>query len=83
MRLVRTLPVPTDDTQHMFNPHGLSVDEANNIMLTSDYVCPVSTLHVGGGVPHLDGSIRVWDLASDLSPARLSWAISPERWTSN
>jgi selenium-binding protein 1 len=63
MKLVRTLPGPTDDAQHMFNPHGLSVDEAHNIMLTSDYVCPVSTLHVGGGVPHLDGSIRVWDLA--------------------
>jgi selenium-binding protein 1 len=63
MRLVRTLPGPSDDAQHMFNPHGLSVDEAHNIMLTSDYVCPVSTLHVGGGVPHLDGSIRVWDLA--------------------
>src|SRR5262249_45789446 len=23
------------------------------------YVCPVSTLHAGGGVPHLNGSIRV------------------------
>jgi hypothetical protein len=63
MRLVRTLQGPADDAQHMFNPHGLSIDEAHNIMLTSDYVCPVSTLHVGGGVPHLDGSIRVWDLA--------------------
>ena len=63
MNVVRTLPVPADDAQHMFNPHGIAIDEANNLMVTSDYVCPVSTLHVGGGVPHFDGSIRVWDLA--------------------
>jgi hypothetical protein len=63
LNIVRTLPVPTDDAQHMFNPHGISIDEPHNLMVTSDYVCPVSTLHVGGGVPHLDGSIRVWDLA--------------------
>jgi hypothetical protein len=63
MNAVRTLPTPIDDAQHMFNPHGISIDEAHNIMVTSDYVCPVSTLHVGGGVPHLDGSIRVWNLA--------------------
>lgn len=63
MNAVRTLPVPSDDAQHMFNPHGISIDEAHNLMVTSDYVCPVSTLHAGGGMPHLDGSIRVWDLA--------------------
>jgi hypothetical protein len=62
-KIVRSLPVPTDDAQHMFNPHGISIDEAANLMVTSDYVCPVSTLHAGGGVPHLDGSVRVWDLA--------------------
>jgi selenium-binding protein 1 len=61
--VVRTLPVPDDDAQYPFNPHGVSIDEAHNLMVTSDYVCPVSTLHVGGGVPHLDGSIRVWDFA--------------------
>lgn len=61
--VVQTLPTPADDAEYPFNPHGISIDEANNVMVTSDYVCPVSTLHVGGGVPHLDGSIRVWDLA--------------------
>jgi hypothetical protein len=61
--IVRTLPTPDDDAQYPFNPHGISIDEAHNLMVTSDYVCPVSTLHVGGGVPHLDGSVRVWDLA--------------------
>jgi len=63
LNVVRTLPTPTDDAEHPFNPHGISIDEAHNLMVTSDYVCPVSTLHVGGGVPHLNGSIRVWNLA--------------------
>lgn len=61
--IVRTLPTPADDQEAPFNPHGISIDEAHNLMVTSDYVCPVSTLHIGGGKPHLDGSIRVWDLA--------------------
>jgi hypothetical protein len=61
--IVKSLPTPDDDAQYPFNPHGISIDEAHNLMVTSDYVCPVSTLHVGGGVPHLDGSVRVWNLA--------------------
>lgn len=63
LNIVRTLPTPTDDAEHPFNPHGISIDESHNLMVTSDYVCPVSTLHIGGGKPHLDGSIRVWDFA--------------------
>ena len=63
LNIVRTLPTPTDDAEHPFNPHGISIDESHNLMVTSDYVCPVSTLHIGGGMPHLDGSIRVWDFA--------------------
>src|SRR5262249_19547325 len=63
LNVVQTLPTPTDDAEHPFNPHGISIDEARNLMVTSDYVCPVSTLHAGGGVPHLNGSIRVWNLA--------------------
>jgi len=63
MNVVRAWPVPTDDAHHMFNPHGTSIDEAHNLMVTSDYVCPISTLHAAGGTPHFDGSIRVWNLA--------------------
>jgi 56kDa selenium binding protein (SBP56) len=63
LNVVQTLSTPMDDAQHPFNPHGISIDEVHNLMVTSDYVCPVSTLHIGGGMPHLDGSIRVWDLA--------------------
>ena len=62
MAFVRTWPVnpPTDG----FNPHGISIDEAHNLMVTSDFICPVKTLHVhGGSTAELRGSVRVWDLA--------------------
>ena len=52
LNVVQTLPTPTDDVEHPFNPHGISIDEAHNLMVTSDYVCPVSTLHIGGGGCH-------------------------------
>jgi hypothetical protein len=60
---VRAWPVtpPTDG----FNPHGISIDEAHNLMVTSDFICPLRTLHVhGGDAADLRGSVRVWDLAS-------------------
>jgi selenium-binding protein 1 len=48
-----------------FNPHGISVDEAHNLMVTSDFICPLLTLHVhNGDKAELRGSVRVWDLAS-------------------
>src|SRR5215813_1882702 len=51
---------PTDG----FNPHGISIDEAHNLMVTSDFICPLLTLHVhGGDAVDLRGGIRVWDLA--------------------
>jgi hypothetical protein len=63
LSFVRAWPVdpPTDG----FNPHGLSIDEAHNVMVTSDFICPLRTLHVhGGDAADLRGSVRVWDLAS-------------------
>jgi selenium-binding protein 1 len=52
--------LPTDG----FNPHGIALDEAHNLMVTSDFICPLLTLHVhDGDKAHLRGSIRVWDLA--------------------
>jgi DNA-binding beta-propeller fold protein YncE len=62
MQLVREWPEtpPTDG----FNPHGISLDEAHNLMLTSDFICPLRTLHVhDGDAAVLRGSVRVWDLA--------------------
>jgi hypothetical protein len=47
-----------------FNPHGISIDEANNLMVTSDFICPLRTLHVhGGDAADIRGSVRVWDFA--------------------
>jgi selenium-binding protein 1 len=50
---------PPDDG---FNPHGISVRPERNLMLTSDFICPATTLHAVPGDPELRGSIRVWNL---------------------
>jgi len=45
-----------------FDPHGLAIDEPRNLILTSDFVCPLHTLLVpGGGEVILRGTVRVWD----------------------
>ena len=64
--LLRTAqtPVPPLDG---FNPHGIDLDEAHNLLLTSDFVCPVHTLNLVPGVVNGEiqarGSVRVWDYA--------------------
>jgi selenium-binding protein 1 len=45
-----------------FNPHGISVRPEMNLMVTSDFICPSTTLHVMPGGLDLRGSVRVWDL---------------------
>jgi selenium-binding protein 1 len=63
LTFVKAWPValPTDG----FNPHGIAIDEAHNLMVTSDFICPVRTLHVhGGDAADLRSSVRVWDLAT-------------------
>jgi len=50
---------PPDDG---FNPHGISVRPELNLMVTSDFICPSTTLHAMPGGLDLRGSIRVWDL---------------------
>jgi 56kDa selenium binding protein (SBP56) len=59
---MQTWPItPPDDG---FNPHGISIDEAHNLMVTSDFICPLRTLHVhGGNAADIRGSVRVWDFA--------------------
>jgi hypothetical protein len=61
-RFVRAWPAnpPSDG----FDPHGIAIDEAHNLMVTSDFICPLHSLNVpGGGELTLRGSVRVWDLA--------------------
>jgi hypothetical protein len=53
---------PDDPPSDGFNPHGISVRAKVNLMVTSDFICPATTLHASGsGNPDLRGSIRVWD----------------------
>jgi hypothetical protein len=53
---------PVDLPSDGFDPHGLSIDEARNLILTSDFICPLHSLLVpGGGEVILRGSVRVWD----------------------
>ena len=43
-----------------FNPHGISSRPDLNLMMTSDFILPTSTL-VGSAGPVLRGSVRIWD----------------------
>jgi selenium-binding protein 1 len=53
--------LPTDG----FDPHGIAINEAENLMVTSDFICPLATLHIeGGNQAHFRGKIRVWDFAA-------------------
>jgi selenium-binding protein 1 len=47
-----------------FNPHGIDGRADLNLMVTSDFIDPASTLNVVPGDPVLRGSIRVWNLAT-------------------
>jgi len=43
-----------------FNPHGISSRPDLNLMMTSDFILPTSTL-AGSPLPILRGSVRIWD----------------------
>jgi hypothetical protein len=59
LKLVAEYPQkPPDDG---FNPHGISVRPEINLMVTSDFICPSTTLHAVPGDLALRGSVRVWD----------------------
>jgi selenium-binding protein 1 len=44
-----------------FNPHGISARRELNLMVTSDFMMPASSLNIVPGDPELRGSIRVWN----------------------
>src|SRR3954452_848730 len=59
LRLVREWPdTPPADG---FNPHGISARPELNLLVTSDFIDPASTLNIVPGDPILRGAIRVWD----------------------
>ena len=47
-----------------FNPHGVDADFSRNVLVTSDFVNPASTLNVVPGPLELRSSIRFWNLGS-------------------
>jgi hypothetical protein len=53
---------PDNPPEDGFNPHGISARPDLNLMVTSDFINPVTTLNAFPGDPVLRGSIRVWDL---------------------
>ncbi|MBI5016034.1 MAG: hypothetical protein HZB55_11195 [Deltaproteobacteria bacterium] len=55
---------PDDAPIGGFNPHGISADFDRNLLVTSDFIDPVTTLNVWPGDPVLRGSLRFWDLAN-------------------
>lgn len=60
LRLVEEWPI--HPPQDGFNPHGISARPDLNLMVTSDFILPASTLNIITGDPVLRGAIRVWDL---------------------
>lgn len=54
---------PDDPPLDGFNPHGISADFSRNLMVTSDFINPVTTLNLWEGDVELRGSLRFWDLA--------------------
>jgi DNA-binding beta-propeller fold protein YncE len=54
---------PTPVHQRRQRPHGISVRPEVNLMVTSDFLNPVSTLNVHRDPIAFRGSRRVWDLA--------------------
>jgi selenium-binding protein 1 len=60
-RLRRIASWPARPPSDGFNPHGISVRHDLNLMLTSDFILPDSTLDVVPGPPVLRSTVRVWD----------------------
>jgi selenium-binding protein 1 len=52
---------PSQPPEHDFNPHGISARPDLNLMVTSDFMMPASSLNIVPGDPLLRGIIRVWD----------------------
>ncbi len=47
-----------------FNPHGIDADFRKNLLVTSDYINPVTTLNAWSGEVQLFSSLRFWNLAN-------------------
>ncbi|KAF3181729.1 hypothetical protein TWF225_006965 [Orbilia oligospora] len=57
------IPGTLNILKDQFSPHGLSIDFDKNIILTSDFVVPLSTLKPSLGIQKAD-TLRLWTLSS-------------------
>jgi selenium-binding protein 1 len=55
---------PANPPSDGFNPHGISAAFRRNLLVTSDFINPVTTLNVSPGDVELRGSLRFWNLAN-------------------
>ena len=62
LQLVGEYPA-TSPVDGGFNPHGIDADFSRNLLVTSDFVNPVTTLNAWPGPVELRSTLRFWDLA--------------------
>lgn len=62
-RLRVTHEWPDNPPSDGFNPHGIDARPEMNLLVTSDFVNPVSTLDAFSGDMEFRGAVRVWDMA--------------------
>ena len=53
---------PATPPEDGFNPHGIAARPELDLMVTSDFICPSTTLDAVPGGLDLRGSVRVWSL---------------------
>lgn len=65
--IIHQWPEDVDGTLNIlgeqFSPHGLSIDFNRNVMLTSDFVVPITVLKPSLGIQRAN-TLRLWDLAN-------------------
>ncbi|KAI9802095.1 MAG: hypothetical protein M1833_002016 [Piccolia ochrophora] len=65
--IIHEWPEDVDGTLNIlgeqFSPHGLSIDFDKNVILTSDFVVPLSVLKPSTGVQYAD-TLRLWELST-------------------
>jgi selenium-binding protein 1 len=61
LRVVAEYP-ETSPADGGFNPHGIDLDSRRNLMVTSDFVNPVTTLNAFAGPMEFRSSLRFWNL---------------------
>jgi selenium-binding protein 1 len=70
----------TSPADGQFNPHGIDADFATNLLVTSDFINPVTTLNAWPGPVELRSSLRSGASGSGGSPAPCFCRTAAVRW---